>query len=69
MEMASATKMLVPIYQITGAGCYIVNSGETVVQTMLPSPKVAAETEEKEVNQILCRKRQELPLQCVKPFG
>jgi hypothetical protein len=56
MEMASATKTLVPIYQITGTWCYIVNSGETVVQTMLPSPKVATETEEKEVHQI-CTER------------
>jgi hypothetical protein len=67
MEMASSTKMLALIYPLTGTWCHTVNSDETFIQTALPSPKVAAETEEKQVHHILCRNNQESPLQCVKP--
>jgi hypothetical protein len=41
IEMESSTKMFIPIYQIMWH--YTVNSDETVIQRVLPSPKVTPE--------------------------
>ena len=69
-EMALFTKMFIPIYQIIW--CYIVNSNETAIQRVLPSPKVALdnrthpqpnpppqEKDRKQSSPILSSKRQE----------
>ena len=42
IEMESYIKIFIPTYQIMW--CHIVNSYETVIQRVLPSPKVALDT-------------------------
>jgi len=71
-KMESYTKIFIPTYQIMWY--HIVNSDETIIQRVLPSPKVALDTtstpappptpkknlkKREKVHKILCRKRHE----------
>ena len=79
MQMESYTKMFITIYKIMW--CHIVNSNETHTQRVLPSPKKDPDNNthhptppkervmEKNIHQILCRKKEESFTVCKPKFA